>query len=179
MSKKVKGLIEQELQKRFTGVSDCMVVSLRGIGGNDNNAMRGDLREKDISLTMVKNSLARKAFASQGMKCMQDLLVGPCAIAYGADSIVDVAKEMAEWGKKIETFEVKGACVEGQILDSAQAKQLATMPNRIELQGTVVMLACATGSRVAGSIGGAGSYLAGCIKSLVAKLEESGDAQAA
>ena len=179
MSKKVKGLMEKELQKRFTDVSDCLVVSLRGIGGNDNNAMRQGLLEKDIDLTVVKNSLARRAFISLGLEGMKALLVGPSAIARGGDSIVDVAKEMMGWSEKLDNLEVKGAYVEGQVFDAEGAKQLAEMPNRAELQGAVVMLANAGGSRLAGAIGGSGSYIAGCIKALIEKLEESSEAQAA
>jgi large subunit ribosomal protein L10 len=179
MSKKVKGLVEKELQSRFEGMKECIVVSLRGVDGTENNILRGDLLGKNINVTVVKNSLARRAFASLGMEGMKELLMGPCAIAYGGDSVVDVAKEIVEWDKKIENFEIKGGFLENQVLDAAAAKDLAKMPNLAELQGTVVMLAGSPGARLAGTIAGPAGYLAGCIKALVDKLQDNEDAEAA
>ena len=60
MSKKVKGMIRDHLKSRFDGLSECAVVSLRGVSGTENNEMRGLLKEKQISMTVVKNSLAKQ-----------------------------------------------------------------------------------------------------------------------
>ena len=68
MSKKVKSLIERELKSRFENVSDCIVVSVRGVSGIDNNQMRGDFLKKDIHMTVVKNSLARRTFSDLGKR---------------------------------------------------------------------------------------------------------------
>ena len=173
MSKKVKNLMEQEYKSHFDGINECMVVSLRGVNGVDNNAVRGDLLSKNIHINMIKNSLARRAFASVGMEGVKDVLVGPCAIAYGGESIVDVAKEIVGWAKKLENIEIKGGFVEGEVLDSQAAVELSKLPSRAELQGAAVNLAQSPGSRLAGAIISPAGNIAGCIKTLVEKLEES------
>ena len=171
MSKKVKGLVQAELKGRFEDVSDCAVVSLRGIGGTANNRLRGDLADKGIRLTMVKNSLAGAAFEELGRGEMKQLLKGPCAICYGGDSVVDVVKVLAEQAKELETLQIKGAYLDGEILEAEQAQALAKFPSRSELQGMVVMLANSPGSRAASVILSPGSVIAGCLEALVEKLE--------
>lgn len=171
MSKKVKGLMREHLQNRFEGLSECAVVSVRGVSGTENNEIRGLLKEKHISMTVVKNSLARQAFNDLGMAGMGELLDGPCAIAYGSESVVDLLRELVEWNKKVEAFEVKGAFLDGQVFDAAGAMELSKMPSRTELQGAVVMLANSPGRQVAGALVGPGGVIAGCIKGLIEKLE--------
>ena len=63
--------------------------------------MRGALKQKGIRLTVVRNALAKRAFVSSRWRRRPILIDGPCAMVYGGDSIVDVAKETTEWNKKI------------------------------------------------------------------------------
>jgi large subunit ribosomal protein L10 len=173
MSKKVKGFIQQEYTKHYQDVSECVVVSLRGLSGVDNNELRGDLLAKDIRLNVVKNSLARRAFAKLGRESIGQILTGPCAIAYGGDSIVDVAKVMVEWSEKLEALKIKGGYLEDKILDSQAAEALSKMPNRQELQATVVAQALVPGGNISGALKGPAGRIAGCIKALIEKLEGS------
>jgi len=171
MSRKIKELVQQELKSHFDGVNELIVVSLRGIDGNDNNVLRGELLQKQIRLRVVPNSLASRVFEGMDMGSIRDVLSGPCAIAYGAENIVDLAKALIEWDKKLEKFEIKGGFLEGRTLDAAAAKDLAKMPSRAELQGQVVSLALAPGGRLVSQIGSPAGCLAGCVKALIEKLE--------
>ncbi len=175
MSKRVKGFIEQELKNRFEGVSEFVVVSLRGIPGIENNQMRGELLQKNIRLTVVRNSLAARACSELGMGPISELFSGPTAVAIGADDIVELSKELADWDKKLDRFEIKGAFLEGKVLDAEAARALAKMPSRTELQATVVMIAKSPGARLAGAITAPAGVIAGCIKSLIEKREEDGE----
>jgi len=174
MSKYVKGLLQKDLEKKFTDLDDFLVLETRGVNGNENNEMRGVLKEKGINLAVVKNVLMRRVLDSLGMSAAINLfLAGPCTVAYGGDSVVDVAKECVDWSKKIEAINLKGAFVDGSIMDSKGATGLAKLPSRAELQGTVVMLAKSPGANLSGAISSPGGLIAGCIKSLVEKLEEA------
>ncbi len=174
MSKFVKELIQQEYEKAFEGTRSFVVVSTKGITGNQNNEMRGELSKKDIKLAVVKNSLMRRALTKLDLAAASSLfMAGPCTICYGGDSAVDIAKELVDWAKKLKVMELKGAFIEGTIMEGEEGvKDLSKMPTRAELQGQIVTLALSPGRKVAGAIAGPGGLVAGCIKGLVEKLED-------
>jgi large subunit ribosomal protein L10 len=174
MSKYIKGLIENELKSVITdnSLSEFVVVSIMGVGGIDNNVMRGELKQKGVRLAVVKNSLFKRALASESLENAGDLFDGPCAIVYGGDSIVDVAKDLTDWKKKLGALKIKGAYLDGTLLDAKGAANLAKMPTRKELQAQVAATITAPGAKLAGSIAGPASLIAGCVKSIVEKAEK-------
>ena len=105
-------------------------------------------------------------------------LDGPSAICYGGESIVDVAKALSDWKKKIAAIEFRGGLVEGSALDAAGVEALAKLPSKTELMGQVVMLAQSPGTRLAAQIGAPAARIAGCVKTLIEKLEGDGAAAA-
>ena len=173
MSYFIKGLVQNEYKSKFADVGEFVVIDTTGVGGVDNNVMRGDLKTRGIRLTIIKNSLMRSAMKETDKSTAVDLFAaGPCAVVYGGDSVVDVAKSVLDLSKKLKTIQLKGAYIDGTVVDSKGVEDLSKMPTRIELQGEVVQLAQSPGTRLAGAIVGSGNLIAGCIKSLIEKLEK-------
>jgi len=174
MSKYVKQLVQSQLEKKIRAdqIQEFLVVSTKGVGGVDNNVMRGALKQKGMRVAVVKNSLFARALHDRNMEGATALFRGPCAVVYGGDGIVDVAKEMLDWAKKLKPLEIKGAYVDGAVFDGKGAEQLSTMPTRAELQGRIVSCMLAPGGRVAGALTGPAGVIAGCLKSIVEKAEK-------
>ncbi len=80
MSKTIKGMITEELRKRYAGMKDACVVDLTGMSVLEQEDLRGRLRKKSARLEVVKNSLARRAFRESVLEPLGDALVGPCAL---------------------------------------------------------------------------------------------------
>lgn len=174
MSYFIKKLVQQAYEQKFDGVDEFVVIDTTGIGGVDNNIMRGELKKKGIQLTVVKNSQMRRALKAMEMEDALGVFEsGPCTVVYGGDSVVDAAKEIVDWAKKVKAIDLKGAYVDGTVMDGDGVKQLSKMPTRAELQGQVAQLVLTPGSNVAGALAGPGGVIAGCLKSLIEKLEEA------
>ncbi len=92
MSKPIKELILAAYREQFKDVDNALLIDIRGIAANQNNTLRLGLAKKDIRITVVKNSLARKAFVGTSLELLGESTVGPSAIAWGAESVVEVAR---------------------------------------------------------------------------------------
>ncbi len=176
MSKRVKELIIQEIQKRLDGCTEMLVVDSSRLDGVTTNRLRLALREKNIRMLTVKNSLARRALHNMGISALDELLQGPSTLVWGGEDIVALSKEITKWAKELEAkeFRIKGGTVEGKTLGPEDVEALSKSPGRVELLGRVVMLMLSPGARLVGALLGPGGQLAGQVKSLA---EQEGSEQ--
>jgi large subunit ribosomal protein L10 len=172
MSKPIKNLTTASYRKRFSALEGAVLVDVRGVQSNQANNLRGALKKKSVRVTVVKNSLARKALAGTKLEGLCKLLEGPSALVYGADSVVAVARELIEATKEIEALKFKGAIMDGTMFGPDQIKELAKYPTKPEAQSQLVTLIFSPGRKLAGQIAGPGRKVASLIKTIQEKKEK-------
>ena len=173
MSRNVKDLILSDYKSLFKGHDDALLVSIRGIDANSNNTIRRTLQGKDIRVTVIRNALAKRAFEGTGLEGLTSLLSGANALAYGAESAVEVAREIVDLLKQFPGIELKGAVLDGQVfVGDAGVKELSRYPTREEAIANTVTLVLSPARNLMGRVKGPGSRIAGIIKTIEEKLEK-------
>ena len=173
MSKFVKNLITRDLAKRFEGVDGVAVINPRGIDGNQNNSIRRKLHEKKLRMTVVKNTLAKRAVGEGKLKGFDALLDGPSAVIYGQASIATIARMVLDEKKLNEKLELRGVFFDGDIyIGDKGVEQVSKLPTREEAIGIVIAAALSPGKKLAGIFKGQASKIASIIKTIEEKAKE-------
>ena len=172
MSKPIKQMIVRDYESRFTGVEGGVLVEIRGMDAGTNNRLRTELVGKKIRVTVVKNTLARKAFKGTPLEGLSKWLSGPSALVYGGDSVVGVAREIVEWAKDKEALQFKAAILDGITFEGkAGVEALSKFPTREEAQAKVITLVLSPARNVVGAVKGPAGRVLGIVKEIQRKLE--------
>ena len=167
MSKKVKNLVMSELKQRFGDVEGVAVISPRGIDAIKNHGIRSRLHAKGLRMTVVKNTLAKRATGGTKLAGFEQLLDGPSAIIYGKASIPAIAKLLLDEKKNDERLELRGAFFDGEIyLGDKGMEQASKLPTREEAIAGLVAALLGPGSKLVAALKGPGSQLGGILKTI-------------
>ena len=176
MSKTVKQIIMRDYKSRIAPADefpDAMLISIRGLKAIDTTKLRSNLAKKKIRVTVLRNSLARKIFEGSALAGLSDLLTGSNALAYGGQSVVEVARELVATLTKMPGLELKGAILDGIVFKGkAGVIELSKFPTKDEAIAQVITLAVSPGRNLLGQLKGPGSNVAGLIKAIETKLEK-------
>lgn len=174
MSKYVKDLVARDLACRLEGVDDAVLVNVIGLDANQTVVLRKQLREKDIHLMVVKNSLAKRATEGTPLSAAFDGIEGSLAIAWGGEDFISLVKEVAalDKGTAYEKFQAKGGVMDGEHLTADKVKEIAKWPNRLEQLSILMGQILSPGANLLAQMTAPGGALASQIKQ---KSEEDGD----
>lgn len=177
MSKTVKTMIMRDYKSRIAGGTesypDAMLISIRGMKGVDTTKLRNSLAKKNIRITVVRNSLAKKNFEGSALAAFDELLTGANAIAYGGQSVVEVARELVGVLEKMPKLELKGAVLDGTLYKGkAGVEELSKFPTKDEAIAKVVTLIVSPARKLVAQVQGPGAALAGIVKAIEGKLEK-------
>ncbi|MBX3421001.1 MAG: 50S ribosomal protein L10 [Pirellulaceae bacterium] len=173
MSKYVKNLISGDIKNRLDGVSDAIVANVIGMDSDATFRIRKHLRDKGISVLVVKRSLAVRAVSGSNLSPVFDKQLGSVAVLWGCEDFVSLAKEVAAIVKmkEFEKFELKGGVMDGESLSAEKVLEISKWPSRLEQISLLVGQILGPGSQLSAQLLGAGSKLAGQVKKLVENKE--------
>ena len=170
MSKPIKAMVTEVLRSRFEDVAEACVVDLTGLDVDSTVQVRRALTAKSMRLMVVKNSLARRAFAGGPLEPIGDFLSGPCALVTGGDSAIEVAKAMVTLAKEHPAIKLKDGLLIGD-RELIPVSEMASMKGHGELIGEVAMLISSPGRAIAGCLSSPQGKIAGCLKAIVERGE--------
>ena len=176
MSKFVKEHLTNDLSKRLDGVEDCLVADVVGMDANTTTLLRKQLREKNISLMVVKNSLARRATEGSTLGPAFEGLDGTAAVVWGADDFISLVKEVNRLDKDEEEFDgftARGGVMDGEKLTPEKVAEISKWPNREEQLSMLVGQILGPGGGLVAAINGPAGTLAAQIKTVEEKAEDS------
>lgn len=178
MSKYIKSLVIEAYRNRLAGVSEALLVNVIGMKANSTKKLRAQLRQKGINLLVVKNSLAAKAMAGTPLGALFENLTGPCAICWGGDDVVSLAKEVVRLTKddNFKPFQIRKGLVAGRTLSPEEVEEVSKWPTRQEQMSLLVGQILGVGSQLSGQLLAVGGRLASQIEKLSKPPEESGGA---
>ena len=167
MSKFIKDLVTKDLSRRLDGVEDALLVNVIGMDANSTVQLRKQLKEKDMRLLVVKNSLAKRAAEGTPLAPAFDSCEGSIAIMWGGDDIVSLAKEAIKLHKdeELPAFQAKGGVMDGESLTADRVAEISKWPSRGEQLSILSGQILGPGRTLAACLAGPGGALASQIKS--------------
>ena len=118
----------------------------------DMTKLRADARSKGVSLSVLKNTLARRAVAGTGFDVVADQMTGPLIYGFSEDAVA-AAKVVADFAKTNDKLVIRAGAFGGKALDVNGVKQLANIPSKEVLLAQVCGLLMSPMSRTAVVLG--------------------------
>ncbi|NBY26264.1 MAG: 50S ribosomal protein L10 [Betaproteobacteria bacterium] len=106
-----------------------VMAEYRGIKVADMTKLRTAARSNGVSLTVLKNTLARRAVAGSGFAVVSDLMTGPLIYGFSEDAVA-AARVVSDFAKTNDKLVIRGGAFAGKALDVNGVKQLANIPSK-------------------------------------------------
>lgn len=142
MHRDQKSVVIDRLRTSLADVPAVVVADFKGLTVDQTDDLRGRFRNADVSYEVVKNTLMKRAVTGTPMESLESLFKGNSAIAYHEDDPSIAAKIFRDYLKENKgvSLTVKGAWLDGSVLDEEGVKALASLPGRDELRATLLNL---------------------------------------
>ncbi|WP_025730777.1 50S ribosomal protein L10 [Atopobacter phocae] len=132
-----KQLLVDDLATRMSESGSVLVVDYLGLTVAQVTELRKQLRDADIEMSVIKNTISRRAAEKAGLEELNEVFVGPTAVVFGKEDVVAPAKIVANFAKEAEALEIKGGVIEGKVTSVEEINEIATLPSR---EGLLSML---------------------------------------
>lgn len=125
---KDKQAIVTQVNESAQKALSVVLADARGVDVAAITALRKQAREAGVEMRVVRNTLAKRAFASTSFECLTNELVGPTLIAFSMEHPGAAARLFKDFAKNEKAFEVKALAYEGEVIAAADIDRLATLP---------------------------------------------------
>ncbi len=130
---------EQEIKlitEKFGKAKGAFIVDFKGIKVEQVTNLRKKLNASESEMKVVRNTLAKRAFKDHPAieKAFANSMKGTNAIVFSYGEVNATAKTLADFAKDVEVLQIKSGVMDGEALDDAKIKFLATLPGKDQLR---------------------------------------------
>ena len=143
-----KKAIVAEVNETAAQALSLVIADARGVNVTEMTALRAKARAENVQLRVIRNTLAKRAFADTDYACVEEALVGPSLFAFSMEDPGAAARLFKDFAKEKEEFEVKALSVSGQLLGSEKIDVLAKLPTLEQALGMLVGVTIAPVSKL-------------------------------
>lgn len=154
----------EEMAEKFKSAKSVFLTDFTGLNVEEINKLRRSCQAASVEYRVVKNTLARRSVRSAGCEELEPYLEGPTAIAFGMSDPVAPAKVIKEFAEKTDKPAIKVCLFEGVLIGTDKLEEIANLPNREEILGTLAVTLQAP-------LRGLASALSGVMRNLAYALE--------
>jgi large subunit ribosomal protein L10 len=174
MAKADKATAVADIAEQFKDSTATLVTEYRGLTVANLKDLRRSLGDS-ATYTVAKNTLVKRAAAEAGIDGLDDLFVGPTAIAFVKGEAVDAAKALKTFAKDNKALVIKGGYMDGRPLSVSEVETIADLESREVLLAKLAGAMKANLSKAAGLFSAPASQVA----RLAAALQEKKAAEEA
>lgn len=135
MSKTDRQAKVESLAEQIKGSPNVYVTDFQGLNVARMTDLRRRLRAAGARYVVVKNTLAQRALAANGLPTLPDAFKGQVGLVLAGADPLPAAKVVGEFAKEFQKPSVKSGLLEGKIVEPAYVKRLGEIPSREALLG--------------------------------------------
>ena len=129
LNRSEKEAVITEVTSLAAKAQTLVIAEYRGITVAAMTQLRANARSNGVSLSVLKNTLARRAVAGSPFEVVADQMTGPLIYGFSVDAVA-AAKVVAEFAKTNDKLVIRGGAFAGKALDVNGVKQLASIPSK-------------------------------------------------
>ena len=148
LSRSEKEAVVSDVTGLAAKAQTLVMAEYRGITVADMTRLRSTARSSGVTLSVLKNTLARRAVAGSSFEVVSDQMSGPLIYGFSQDAVA-AAKVVAEFAKTNDKLVIRGGAYGGKALDADGVKQLASIPTKEVLLAQLLGLMQSPVSRTA------------------------------
>jgi large subunit ribosomal protein L10 len=152
LNRSEKEAVISEVTNLAAKAQTLVIAEYRGITVADMTKLRSAARNQGVSLSVLKNTLARRAVAGSAFEVVSDQMTGPLIYGFSVDAVA-AAKVVADFAKTNDKLVIRGGVLSGKVLDINGVKQLANIPSKEVLLAQLCGLLMSPMSRAAVVLG--------------------------
>lgn len=128
----------QELRDRIAGAPNLFLTNFQGLTVAEITKLRGELRKDGSTYSVVKNTLFKIAAGEDLTKHLEQFLAGSTGVVFAGSDPVGPAKALKTFADDVKALGIKGAFIDGRVVDAGQVNALAALPPKPELIAKLV-----------------------------------------